>query len=403
MLNTINDISRQLDELKILAEDTLHSNPELAIQHADKADALAVGTTASQLLVWPEVIRLHAMTTIGNYAYVVEHAPLLLTKLQKYDHSHYVQPVLSSYATALLNSGRIEESVDVFLMALELIESKDSFEYARTKLGEGFAYFELGKYIEALQCCDTCDAILEKIESDDGNILVKSFLLRAKTQFTLGNYSEATRLCLRAIEVEDQFGRTVNTVSIYTNISVFAHIAGDYDKALQWSEKALETLAEKDAPGEAIILCNMGNTYIKLNDYKRALQVFQRGYEISFKKGDLNTAATALHGVARVYETSDPDMAISHYMQALELRDKAGIPFKKCVTLISLADVLREQGEFSKADTYLGEALQMAETLNARQLMFEAHKCFAEMYKTQQQWEKAYRHLERVLQLEKQI
>jgi tetratricopeptide (TPR) repeat protein/DNA-binding CsgD family transcriptional regulator len=395
MPETIQSTHSEHDKLLKNAEELLKTEPQRAFEMAEVA-----GQRFGES-VRGDVIKLCAASRQNAYTYVLEHAPELLKVTENQRELQF--DVYSRYAASLLNTGRHEEALDAFLKTAGLISDQNSFEYARTILGAGFACFELGRYIEALHYCDICDAILLKTESDDGNTLVSSCMLRGKTQFSLGNYADATQHCLKAIEIEEKFGRTINTVNIYGNISVFAHVSGDYEKSLEWSGKALKKLDEPGAASEALIFCNLGNTYIKLDDYPKALENFERGYAISLNHNEVNTAATALHGIARVYEKDTPQKAIDYYQKALELREKAGIPFKKCVTLISLADVLREQGNYTEAHEHLMESLKIAEKIQAKQLLFEAHRCLAAMYKAQEQWLAAYSHLELAQHFEKLI
>jgi len=248
------------------AEEFLKTEPQRAFSMAEEAAERFGGS------VYGDVIKLRAASRESMHDYVLEHAPALLKKVENDPSLHF--HVYTCYAGSLLNTGRHEEALDAFLKTAGLFGDENSFEYARTILGAGFACFELGRYIEALEYSDICGAILEKTESDDGDTLVSNCLLRGKTHFSLGNYADATQYCLKAIEVEEKFGRTINTVNIYGNISVFAHVSGDYEKSLEWSQKALKTLAKPGAAGANLNFCDMGNIYIQLNAYCKTLELF---------------------------------------------------------------------------------------------------------------------------------
>ncbi len=86
----------------------------------------------------------------------------------------------------------------------------------------------------------------------------------------MGRYDEAIEECLRAIEVDPDFGNP------YNDIGAYLIEKGQLDDALPWLEKA--TRARRYEP-RGFPLMNMGRVYEAKREYRRALQCYRRALE----------------------------------------------------------------------------------------------------------------------------
>ena len=101
----------------------------------------------------------------------------------------------------------------------------------------------------------------------------------------LGDYDKALEHHNKALEIQkDVLGeKHRDTASSYNNIGCVYDNMGDYDKALEYHNKALEitkeVLGEKHAD-TAISFYNIGNVYNRLGNYNEALEQFIKAFEI---------------------------------------------------------------------------------------------------------------------------
>ena len=86
-----------------------------------------------------------------------------------------------------------------------------------------------------------------------------------------GRLEEATAECLRAIEIDPDFGNP------YNDIGVYLMQKGQYDEAIPWLEKAKQ--APRYEPRHFPYL-NMGRIYLRKGDWLKALKEFEQAVEI---------------------------------------------------------------------------------------------------------------------------
>lgn len=401
--STVN-LQGRIGELYQYALDVLSENPESAFTLASEGGELAASENNEYAFTHFLLLKIRSSIKARNYSFVLENSQELITLLQKLCLNEYICEAYNHYGSSLVNLSRPEKALEVFKESIRLNSEQANFEKGRSYIGAGFVYIEQGKYSEAITYSDKGDKILESI-GYEGDLLVQNLILRGNIQYYIGNYLEATRFNLKAIEFDEKYGGSVNTTSIYSNIGIYANVSGDYEKALEWYEKALNKIPEFPLSLEkAKILQNKGNSYIRINKLEEALEAFNQSLKISREVGNSNLEASVLHNIARVYEAkSDLLMTITFYQEALILREKAGLPFKKCITLISLGTIFIKTKQYHDAVKLLSEGLEIAENLQSKRIIIEAHSNLAILNKEQKKWEEAYSHLERVRTLEKEI
>jgi len=98
-----------------------------------------------------------------------------------------------------------------------------------------------------------------------------------------GKLAEATRECLRAIEIDPEFGNP------YNDIGVYLMSAGKLDEAIPWFEKAKQ--ARRYEPRQFPFM-NLGRLYLKQQRWWDALREFEGGVEAA---PDDAAARRALH------------------------------------------------------------------------------------------------------------
>lgn len=114
-----------------------------------------------------------------------------------------------------------------------------------------------------------------------------------------GLYLDAEAVYLRQIEfAEELYGKEhEKTATSYNEIGVVYNKKGDYDKALEYSKKALE-IREKslgtEHPDTATSYNNIGAVYKALGDYDKALEYYFKALEI-WEKNPRNGASRHRH------------------------------------------------------------------------------------------------------------
>ena len=142
---------------------------------------------------------------------------------------------------------------------------------------------------------------------------------------------------------------------------------GDYDKALEWYDKALVICEKKPEPehfGAATLYNNIAGVYANQGDYNKALELYMKALGICEK--ELGTehpeTATVHSNIAGVYENQYKyDKALEQYKKALVIREKElGTEHPDTARVYNnIAVVYEDQGEYDKALDLYEKALDI--------------------------------------------
>ena len=197
-------------------------------------------------------------------------------------------------------------------------------------------------------------------------------------------YEESIEVNLRFIQLsEETNGQNETTADAYNNIGVVYDYLGDYDKALEYYNKALKI--SKAVLGEnhrdtAMSYGNIGVVYDNLGDYDKALEFKNKALEIQKDVLGENHPDTAMSygNIGNVYsDLGDYDKALEYYFKALEIR-KDVLGEKHPDTAISynnIGVVYKNLGDYDKALEFHNKALEIR-----KEVLGEMHTDTADSY-----------------------
>jgi tetratricopeptide (TPR) repeat protein len=183
-------------------------------------------------------------------------------------------------------------------------------------------------------------------------------------------YKEAEKVDLRLIQLsEETNGQNEITAASYNNIGNVYDYLGDYDKALEYHNKALEIRKEvlvENHPDTAGSYNNIGDVYANLGKYDKALKYHNKALEI-FKDvlGENHPkTANSYNNIGIVYNNlGDYDKALEYYIKALEIK-KTVLGENHPATAGSynnIGVIYDELGDYDKALEYYIKALKIKE------------------------------------------
>ena len=197
-------------------------------------------------------------------------------------------------------------------------------------------------------------------------------------------YEESIEVNLRFIQLsEETNGQNETTADAYNNIGVVYDYLGDYDKALEYYNKALKI--SKAVLGEnhrdtAMSYGNIGVVYDNLGDYDKALEFKNKALEIQKDVLGENHPDTAMSygNIGNVYHNlGDYDKALEYYFKALEIK-KDVLGEKHPDTAISynnIGVVYKNLGDYDKALEFHNKALEIR-----KEVLGEMHADTADSY-----------------------
>ncbi|TDO98381.1 tetratricopeptide repeat-containing sensor histidine kinase [Flavobacterium sp. 245] len=246
-------------------------------------------------------------------------------------------------------------------------KSKDSVHMAK-------AYTYLGDYYDSQSVSDSAFMYYFKAEKfylkiDDQYNLAKTFLSKASLQYNEGDFFESEIAVFKALSsLKKQ--KKVNELyyESYNLLGILYNERDEYEKALEFQNKALKILDDKSIPNElqyrAASLNNIGFIYMNMKNYGQAKLFFERG----LKEKNLFEDRAGLYAILldnlgyskfKLKESSElPDL----FYESLKIRDSLGLSSGVVSCKIHLSEYFAFKGDTFRALQFSKQALSLSRT-----------------------------------------
>lgn len=236
------------------------------------------------------------------------------------------------------------------------------------------AYSYLGDYYVVKSLADSAFMNYYKAEKfylrlKDEYHIAKTFLNKASLQYNEGDFFESEINVFKALSslkkqknVNDLFYESYNILGILYNERE------EYDKALEFQNKALLVLEDKSIPLEfqykATSLNNIGYVYLKTYNYKKAKVFFKEGLEqTNLFKNKPTLYAILLDNLAYTkFKLKESDQLPDLFYQSLKIRDSLKLKAEIIATKIHLSEYFAFKKDTFKAIQFSKQALMQART-----------------------------------------
>jgi signal transduction histidine kinase len=338
---------------------------------------------------------------LGDYDLAHRTAKQALLALRKTDDVEGESQAYLILGNAAWRLGDYDESLDAFNACIERARQVDNEQLEADATGNiGLVYQNLSDYRAALEYHQRALSIRQKIGDEQGQAALLANI--GTVHYIIADYSSAMECYHRSLILAQELGDSRNEAVAESNIGNVYFSLGDYVSALDSYQRSLELFQSiQDQYGEASSLSNIGNIYEKLGDQSAALThqadallIFR---EIGYPLGEINalTAVGMLHERVR-----KPGQAMECYEQAVHLARRVGDRFAEadgifhqaCLMLDSAASF--SSTEINTALSLLETALNIAERIDARELIYKSHQTLSEAFKKIGDYERALFHHE---------
>ena len=226
----------------------------------------------------------------------------------------------------------------------------------------------------------------------------------------IGDYNKAIEYHEKALEIRiNALGE--NQPELYNNLGISYDGLGDYNKAIEYHEKALEiginTLGENHLD-VASYYNNLGTVYNSLGDYNKAIEYHEKALEIRINTlgGDHPDVADSYNNLGISYDgLGDYNKAIEYHEKALEIRINTLGENKNHRNIIRsyviLGEIYHGLGDYNKAIEYHEKALEIRiNTLGNDHLdVADSYDVLGEIYYGLEDYGKAIEYYEKVLEI----
>jgi tetratricopeptide (TPR) repeat protein len=180
----------------------------------------------------------------------------------------------------------------------------------------------------------------------------------------IGHFDKADELYKTLLEkTSDELEKAL----YYDHLGYIKDMQGDYQKPIEYYEKALETRKKilfSNHPYFITSYNNIGRVYDKTGEYSKALSFYEKALKIQRKTLSSNHSdlATSYNNIGSVYRNmGEYSKALSSYEKALEIYQKTLPPNHPhlATSYNNIGKVYRHMGEYSKARSFYEKALEI--------------------------------------------
>jgi DNA-binding SARP family transcriptional activator len=320
-----------------------------------------------------------------HYRMVIEQSEAEVSFSLAADQRAYLIYLLERLAECTMVSGKFEEARRLYQRLLTLSETREAptaYEAQRQALlwGEiGWTWRYMANIAQARACCERGEQILREADVVAGPAWGRLRYEQSSLYLVEGRYEEARRSAREALTFFEQpslvsemlpgvrstriqrtlAGNPVDLGQVYGYMGPLASGEGRRTEALNHLKTALTIFEQYDDKRRiAHVSCNLGNVYLKKNDYGQAQAAFRRSLNLAEQLGDDPLKSVIYSNFGELAAaTGDLEEAERWYRKALELTALTHDREYISAWNAALATVLQEQGKLEEAASCIKQAL----------------------------------------------
>lgn len=283
---------------------------------------------------------------------------------------------------------------------------KDPLAEAVAEGNLGIIHYKKGKYAQAITSYEKEYDIAEKLNN---KAVISTALGNLGLVFyKKGDLDKAHKNFSRKIHLDERSGDLSGSVSAIGNLGLVLLDQGDIQGAMTQFKKQLKLskrLGDRSRISSAV--GHLGNAYWELGQLDQAERSFQKYHTVSKELGDLNGESISIGnlgvinlqrgnyekaagylkeklriaekledpgqiayalgnlGIACI-ESDDIPAAKEHFLRVISIAKKIGNKMAQIISFDNLANLFKEDGEFTKAASYCDKAVEMATLAGAK-------------------------------------
>lgn len=271
--------------------------------------------------------RKHENSDFKKSLYYVERAKFISDSLNRDDLK---VKVWNQFGRLYLKIGLIDLSAESYLNSLSILEKgkiEDSESILAAKIGLGGVYLFLMDFEKSQKLFDESLKFLDSLNIDD-----------------LLSYS-----------------------SIYNNMGIIYTRQDDLVAAFSILDKGIKLLETKEPENRNLPLLynNLGDVFLKTNNYEGALTAYNRSLTIREERNDRLGVATTLKNIGLLYERQGHrDKAISFFRNSLDLSEELNAVVLQQIAGQKLSELYKTKGNKDSSLYYLEASISLQESIN---------------------------------------
>lgn len=195
--------------------------------------------------------------------------------------------------------------------------------------------------------------------------MAKSLHMMGIAAYFVGNYDKAIQKFNEAIDVFKNLDDQGGIASSYNNIGLVHRAQGDLDKAIEYNKKSLEIQEQLgDKQGIASALGNLGIIYQAQGNIKKAIDYNSRCLKIQEEIKDERGIAGSLNNIANLLiDQGNEDKALEYFNRSIEIYEKMNDYSGLAGAFSNIGGIYHSRGDYSEAIKFFQESLKIEEKI----------------------------------------
>jgi signal transduction histidine kinase len=260
---------------------------------------------------------------------------------------------------------------------VEAVEEAEKLDYpigkARALTAVAFSDYSRAEHRSALVRTQQAIEIIEQEGRED--LLADPLGVRALTYWSLGNFDSALDAGIQVMHLHEKYGNREGLAWAYTSAAGMSSDLNDQQQALSYLQKAIAIFNDLGSDfGKARALAGLGVVHRALGQHEAALSVLAESLALFRSSANRPGEARALNDIGAIHQDrGEYDLALEHHYQAMRLREQADTPQALITSLLNIGRVHLRTGRLDDAEPILRRALSMAERLEVKPKVYQAH------------------------------
>lgn len=264
--------------------------------------------------------------------------------------------------------GELPQSVELSQAALEKFRSvsdRNGEAHVLSHLGD--VYFTLGDTEKAIESFSVALKSFRETQKETIEATVLKKL--GKVYESVKDYERAEIYYKQSADILMQFSN-ISLGDSLNNLGKIAFFKDEKEKALEFFQKALETVRREDhrfgttKTDEAVFLNNIGRTFYELGRREKAVEAFNESLAISRENTSKSNEASSLRFLGKIYfELGENEKANGFFNQSLEIYRAVEDARNVAETILFLAKIDKQKNDLAAAQTKTELALKLIETI----------------------------------------
>jgi adenylate cyclase len=252
----------------------------------------------------------------------------------------------------------------------------------------GIAYFNQGKYIEALQQYELSLSAYEAIGDKRGMAtLLKN---TGNVYINKGDDDKALEYYLKSLKLTEEINDTLKMLEALGNIGfVYMNKPATHDKAFQYLRQAYALNKRfNDANSQGAITVNLGELHMTYDRYDSAMLYFNES--LKAYEGTVDMAYT-LNDIGKLYRKQKKfGEAIAIQRKALDIAQKLDSQNDVAIALLGIAESFEQRGDAKLALDYYHQADSIATATGAKYELVNIYAGLARVYAIESDYTNAF-------------